>query len=93
MSYHELKAITFVGCREGDIRLAGGINSYEGRVEICLGNEYGTVCDQMWDVLDATVVCRQIGLSNTGIESVALIFVAQLLSYVRDTSIVPSKLW
>ena len=44
----------------------GGVSNNEGRVEICLNNEWGTVCDQMWDVLDARVVCRQQGLAVTG---------------------------
>ena len=44
----------------------GGANYNEGRVEICLSNVWGTVCDQMWDVTDASVVCRQLGLASTG---------------------------
>ena len=48
------------------MRLAGGANNNEGRVEICLSDEWGTVCDQMWDETDARVVCRQLGLASTG---------------------------
>ena len=54
------------GCTEGEVRLAGGANSTEGRVEICLNDEWGTVCDQMWDNTDAGIVCRQLGLSSRG---------------------------
>ena len=44
----------------------GGANFNEGRVEICLNDVWGTVCDQMWEVTDARVVCRQLGLESVG---------------------------
>ena len=55
---------------EGAIRLADGIGSHEGRVEIFHDNMWGTVCDDGWDLQDATVVCRQLGYPSA-LEAVA----------------------
>ena len=49
-------------CTEGEIRLVGGADDYEGRIEICHNGIWGTICDDLWSANDGEVACRQLGL-------------------------------
>ena len=65
-------------CTDGRVRLLVGDDydipyfeeefniSVRGRVEVCVGGRYGTVCDDNWDYEDASIVCSQLEFSRYG---------------------------
>ncbi|KAM7053366.1 neurotrypsin [Acridotheres tristis] len=53
-------------CERGSVRLRGGKNEFEGRVEVYVNGFWGTICGSHWDNNDATVVCRQLALGEKG---------------------------
>jgi len=52
-------------CSDGSIRLRDSTASMNGRVEVCLNGDWGTVCDDGWTSIDANVACRQLGYSGS----------------------------
>ena len=71
---HLVQGIVPSNCTDGEIRLVGGSKSYEGRVEICVNNVWGTICygnsrysyRDYWGQSDGMVVCRQLGHQELG---------------------------
>jgi len=66
ISYIFLPLSTALTCTHGSVRLAGGLEPTEGRVEVCVGGRWSGVCGSSWNYQDVYVLCRQLGYPATG---------------------------
>ena len=60
-------------CEDGQVRLTEGITdegnlTMDGRLEICINNAWGTICNNSFRVIDAQVACGQLsGFGTAGL--------------------------
>lgn len=59
-------SVSMGSCGDGEVRLVGGSNSTFGRLEVCINNAWGSVCNTRFGSNEALVVCRQLGFSTDG---------------------------
>lgn len=71
-------------CNDGDLRLRDGVCEREGRVEVCLDDRWGTICDDGWGSNEASVVCGQLNFSREGEVSMK-----GVMSPIRDDTLTP----
>ena len=66
-------------CLDGHVQLVGGKDTREGRVEVCSNGVWGTIFYTNWDIRDATVACKQLGLHQpySSIYACLMIFFAK----------------
>ena len=75
--------LIFSGCNESDIQLVDGSNAFEGRVEVCVDEQWSTVCSLSlpgWGRREAEVVCRQSGKltdSKLGVSGLSIAYIVQ----------------
>ena len=65
------------------VRLAGSGLLYEGRLEVYYNGAWGTVCDDDFENVDATVACKSLGL---GLSTILSLYNCRSLQHSVDSA-------
>lgn len=91
-----------MSCHDGDVKLLGAYDIFDdadyghldlitkGRIKVCSGGLFHILCGESWDSVDATVVCRQLRLSQYG--NVAT-YTSTCITSVCSIQVLLVKLW
>ena len=52
-------------CDNSSVRLVDGYTNHDGRVEVCVDGQWGTVCNNNQEEI-AETICSQLGFAVTG---------------------------
>ena len=58
--------IHVIECEEQSMRLEDGRTPTEGRLEVCIEGQWGTVCEKNFNKVEARITCRQLGFEGGG---------------------------
>ena len=62
-----IASTTIRSCTHGELRLVGGPNIRQGRLEICVNKAWGSVCSSGFFDEDAAVACAQMNFEREGV--------------------------
>ena len=64
---------TIVALINGSLRMVNTMSiQFGGRLEFYYNNNWGTVCDDGWSIIDAAVACRQMGFRGVSHSDISL---------------------
>ena len=58
--------VLLASCTDGLVRLVEGEYEWEGRLEVCFAERWGTVNGDRWTLAESTVVCNDLGYDTLG---------------------------